>query len=30
VSEQIHNISLATLDNEFATVLKTEEFIKKL
>ncbi len=25
-TEQIHNVSLATLDDEFATVLKTEDF----
>ncbi|MED1114643.1 cysteine hydrolase family protein [Bacillus paramycoides] len=29
-AEQIHNVSLATLDDEFATVLTTEELIKKL
>jgi nicotinamidase-related amidase len=29
-AEQIHNVSLATLDNEFAKVLTTEELIKKL
>ncbi|WP_242274187.1 cysteine hydrolase family protein [Bacillus cereus group sp. BfR-BA-01310] len=29
-AEQIHNVSLATLDDEFATVLSTEELIKKL
>lgn len=28
-AEQIHNVSLATLDDEFAAVLKTEELIKK-
>lgn len=30
VSEKIQNVSLATLDDEFATVLKAEELIKKL
>jgi hypothetical protein len=30
VSEQIPNVSLVTLGDEFATVLKTEELIKKL
>ncbi|PFD29227.1 cysteine hydrolase [Bacillus cereus] len=29
-AEQIHNVSLATLDDEFATVLTTEELINKL
>ncbi|MCY8233951.1 cysteine hydrolase family protein [Priestia endophytica] len=29
-AEQIHNVSLATLDNEFAKVLTTEEVIQKL
>ncbi len=29
-AEQIHTVSLATLDNEFAKVLTTEELIKKL
>ena len=29
-TEQIHTVSLATLDNEFAKVLTTEELIKKL
>ncbi|MBY0064448.1 MULTISPECIES: isochorismatase family protein [Priestia] len=29
-AEQIHTVSLATLDNEFAKILTTEELIKKL
>ncbi|MEH7170253.1 cysteine hydrolase, partial [Priestia megaterium] len=29
-AEQIHNVSLATLDNEFATVLTTKELIQNL
>jgi nicotinamidase-related amidase len=29
-AETIHNISLATLHDEFATVLKTEELIRLL
>lgn len=29
-AEQIHTVSLATLDNECAKVLTTEELIKKL
>ena len=29
-AEQIHTVSLATLDNEFAKVLTTEEVIQKL